>query len=389
MFDEVMSKLIPYTTVTRMVSALSVKFKESDVTEAALKYRGRLKTVDEHTRAPSINYRSGEYNCTCEDYEFTKQMCKHIIGLITWLREKHPEHFASFLEALGKPEMLKYATLPSTGTITTMTKTLDAMMDGGGIPASIITGFTGDPKIGKTWLAYQMCVASNLPTDMGGAGKPALYINTEADFLKPGVKETFAAYFRERTKRNFTIDFVFPRKLVDAFDLFGLGLDLKKSEKRVVPSVWDDTAPLACPIAELQRKKQYGLIVFDSMTNILKKDVPVPPNQNISSRATCINTLWGRFESIVEAFQIPMIVTHHCTKDPTSNAYGDPYGGDTVMYNMKHVIHLLHGTKDLFDRYGDGARRVMRARWPGVRSVTMPIILAVNMGFMDTPEALK
>jgi hypothetical protein len=59
------------------------------------------------------------------------------------------------------------------------------------------------------------------------------------------------------------------------------------------------------------------------------------------------------------------------------------------MYNMKHVIHLLHGTKDLFDRYGDGARRVMRARWPGVRSVTMPIILAVNMGFMDTPEALK
>lgn len=382
MFDEDDAKLIPFTSLERMVSALSVNITPSMLSSSGKKLTARIKTIDEHTRTPSINFGSGEWNCSCEDYQFRKQMCKHVVALIFWMKENKKEEFSQFLNALGKPEFLKFATIVPTGYLSFQVKILDDLTKGG-LPLSIVTGFTGDPRIGKTWLAYQMAVAANLPKEKGGLGGPALYLNAEADFLKPGIRERFYEYFKARFNQDFQIDFLFPRSIYTLFELFGLGLNLKKTEKRVVPSVWDDTSPLDSPISLLQKKMSYKLIIIDSMTSAFKKDIPVPPNQNISSRATCMNTLWGRFENIVENFGIGMIVTHHTTKDPTSNAYGDPYGGDTIMYNMKHVLHLLHGTKELHEKFGEGARRIFRARWPGLLPVLVPAILAVNSGFID------
>jgi len=388
LFDEQDAKLIPFTSLERMVSALSVNITPSILSYSGKKITARIKTVDEHTRTPSINFGSGEWICSCEDYQFRKLMCKHIISLIFWMKENKKEEYTSFSTALGRPEFLKFATIQPTGYLSFQVGILDDFTKGG-LPLSIVTGFTGDPRIGKTWLAYQTCVSCNLPKEKGGLERPALYINAEADFLKPGIQERFYGYFKQRFKQDFKIDFLFPRSIYTLFELFGLGLYLKKTEKRVVPSVWDDTSALESPISMIQKRMNYGVIVIDSMTSAYKKEVPVPPNQNISSRATCMNTLWGRFENIVENFGIAMIVTHHTTKDPTSNAFGDPYGGDTIMYNMKYVLHILHGTKELFEKFGDGSRRVYRARWPGLLPVSVPTILAVNSGFIDAIELPK
>jgi len=381
-FDEQDSKLIPFTTLERMVAALSISLRTSDITASGKKMTAKIKTKDEFTRTPSVNSGSGEYNCSCEDYHFKKMMCKHVIALIFWLKVNEKSFYDSFMTTLGRPEFQKYATIEPTGYLSFQVKILDDITKGG-LPLSIVTGYTGKPEIGKTWLAYQTGVVSNIPKEQGGLGRPALYINVEADFLKEGVQDRFHEYFKKRFNRDYQIDFLFPRSLVTLFELFGIGLELKKSPKRVVPNFWDETDPLESPIAILQKRMNYGIIIIDSMTSGFKKEVPVPPNQNISSQRACMNVLWGRFENLVENFQIGMVVTHHTTKDPTSSGFGDPYGGDSIMYNMKHVLHLLGPTKELSDQYGYGARRILRARWPGLIPVQVPVILAVNSGFID------
>lgn len=380
-FDEEDSKLVPFTTIERMVSGLGIQLTKRHISTSGFKYTAKFKS-QERTMAPSINYKSGEWICSCEDFHYSKRICKHDCALLFYVKKAKHEHYLSFLKAVGKPEFQRFASIKPTGFISFQMKTLDGMTKGG-LPLSIVTGYVGDPKIGKTWLAYQTGVACNLPKEKGGLEKPVLYLNVEADFLKPGVQERFYKFFKERFKTDFVMDFLFPRSIHMLFDLFGLGLNLKKTEKRVVPSVWDDTKPLDSPIAALLRRRKYGLIVVDSMTSPLKREVPVPPNQNISSRAACMNTLWGRFENVVENFGCAMIVTHHCTKNPTTRSFGSPYGGDSIMYNMKHVLHILNGTKALFDNYGQGARRILRSRWPGLLPTQIPANLAPNMGFVD------
>jgi len=382
-FDEIDGKLIPYSSLERMVAALSIELRDANVSETGTKLGAKIKSQD-RTITPTINYKSGEWNCSCEDFHYKKLMCKHVCSLLFWAKEKKNDLFMSFITALGRPDADRVSSVMPTGYLSTQSKTIDELTRGG-LPLSIVTGFVGDPKIGKTWLAYQVAVSCNLPKEQGGLGKPALYLNTEADFLKPGVQDRFREFFETmRFKQKYTIDFLFPRSAVMLFELFGLGLELKKTEKKVTPSIWDEGDPMESPVAALQRRRGYGLIIVDSMTNIMKKEVPVPPNQNISSRAACINTLWGRFENIVENFGVAMVVTHHITKDPTNDrSFGDPYGGDTIMYNMKHVLHILAPTKDIYDLYGQGARRVMRARWPGLLPTQVPVNLAPNMGFMD------
>lgn len=385
MFDVELSKVAPFTTPERMVSALSVKVTSKEVSHSGVKYTAKIKDATDRTIVPSVNVKSGEWVCSCEDFHFRKIICKHVIALILYLKESKTEDFNSFLTTLGRPEFKRYATNAPTGFLSFQSLTLNALTKGG-LPLSIVTGYVGNPKIGKTWLAYQTAVSSNLPPEKGGLGRPALYLSVEADFLKSGTQERFYKYFKDRFKQDFKIDFLFPRSIKMLFELFGLGINLKKTEKKVTPTIWDDTDPLDSPIAHIQRRMKYGVVIVDSLTAPLKKSVPVPPNQNISSRAACVNTIWGRFESLVEDFGIAMVVTHHCTRDPLSKAYGDPYGGDTIMYNMKHVVHLIHGDKIGYEKWQDSARRVLRSRWPGLTTLMLPIILAVNAGFCDPTD---
>ncbi|KAK3946126.1 P-loop containing nucleoside triphosphate hydrolase protein [Diplogelasinospora grovesii] len=64
-------------------------------------------------------------------------------------------------------------------TITTLDDTLDRAL-GGGIPTGYITEITGESGAGKTQFLLTLLLAVQLPPELGGLGRPALYISTEA-----------------------------------------------------------------------------------------------------------------------------------------------------------------------------------------------------------------
>ncbi|RYP51755.1 hypothetical protein DL768_002978 [Monosporascus sp. mg162] len=64
-------------------------------------------------------------------------------------------------------------------TISTLDDDLDRAL-GGGIPTGYITEITGESGAGKTQLLLTLLLACQLPPSLGGLGRPALYVSTEA-----------------------------------------------------------------------------------------------------------------------------------------------------------------------------------------------------------------
>ncbi|RYP58898.1 hypothetical protein DL769_008759 [Monosporascus sp. CRB-8-3] len=64
-------------------------------------------------------------------------------------------------------------------TISTLDEDLDRAL-GGGIPTGYITEITGESGAGKTQLLLTLLLACQLPPSLGGLGRPALYVSTEA-----------------------------------------------------------------------------------------------------------------------------------------------------------------------------------------------------------------
>ncbi|MFO8018971.1 MAG: DNA repair and recombination protein RadA [Promethearchaeia archaeon] len=65
--------------------------------------------------------------------------------------------------------------------ITTGAQELDDLL-GGGIETGSLIEFFGEYRTGKTQIAHQLCVNVQLPTELGGLGGNALYIDTEGTF---------------------------------------------------------------------------------------------------------------------------------------------------------------------------------------------------------------
>ncbi|POW06843.1 hypothetical protein PSTT_08703 [Puccinia striiformis] len=66
-------------------------------------------------------------------------------------------------------------------TLSTGSKAVDAML-GGGIQSQSITEVYGEFRCGKTQICHTLCVTAQLPTEMGGGGGKAAYIDTEGTF---------------------------------------------------------------------------------------------------------------------------------------------------------------------------------------------------------------
>ncbi|RYP03219.1 hypothetical protein DL765_010569 [Monosporascus sp. GIB2] len=64
-------------------------------------------------------------------------------------------------------------------TISTLDEGLDRAL-GGGVPTGYITEITGESGAGKTQLLLTLLLACQLPPSLGGLGRPALYVSTEA-----------------------------------------------------------------------------------------------------------------------------------------------------------------------------------------------------------------
>ncbi|MEM3390441.1 MAG: ATPase domain-containing protein [Candidatus Bathyarchaeia archaeon] len=382
-------RLLKYVDVRRLMDSLHYRIENFtvaggkvyasvvSVTESSEANR-RGQTGQGRTLSPSVDVETGKFFCSCEDYTFRKTLCKHVLALLRQMKKSDPDTFSRFIASLdgeGKPSMLETY-------VKTDVESLDRVILG--VPKGAVFGIVGEPKVGKTFLSYQIAV------NAVRGGCRALFVNTETDFPTEEIFNKYREIYGRRYQLDdVAVDVVNISSLVDLCKFFGLEVEFVEKGMKLDTSIHAisfDTSEVYNVILNMG----YNIVVVDSLTAPVKQAVPVPPNQNLPARATVINTLWGRFALTAEKFRIPVVVTHHVSKDPQSYSYGEPFGGDSVLYNMKFVVYVLNGAGAEKDAWKDEARRFMIYRYPGIpRRVIVPARLKKDFGFVSEPLPSK
>ena len=346
------------TTPDRVAAAFNIKFKDisrnSDVIYGIIE--------KERSIVPMIKPKDNKYSCTCEDFLYRKLLCKHLVALYLRLTDAEKEMFLNFKD-IG---------ISKTSYLSTGCEALDKLLQGG-VPRGILLGIFGESKIGKTWLAYQIAASAAKQT-----GKPALYIDTE-EFAFERLKEYFSKRFGDFTVHTTSITDI--HKLLE---FFGIGIELNLSEGgRIDALIKLQSESFNSPIYQLAKEMEYCVIVLDSMTEVLKRSIPTPPQQNFPARAAVINILYGRFEEIVSGLNATGIIIHHQSRNPMmSQSWGKPYGGPNILYNTKYLLQILPPRKADIEKYGERARRIIRVYWPGLEEEEVVCKLEKDWGYV-------
>ena len=78
-----------------------------------------------------------------------------------------------------------------------------------------------------------------------------------------------------------------------------------------------------------------------------------------------------------------VIFTNHAVRSPMMQHNIAPWGGDNLIYEVKHWIGILSPLKDQKDKYGDRVRRFYRYRFPYQEESIVLVKLEKDTGFVD------
>jgi len=294
-------------------------------------------------------------------------------------------------------------------TISTGVESLDEFLLGGfriGRPSLIY----GPKNVGKSLLSLQLSIRC-----AHFLKKPVLYIDTEAMWL-PDAYNLWYSYFKKRWNlpAKLDIDFKFIPSLFKLGRYFGIEYQVLATEKRqeimakfprrgkkegVKTSIQTEDWLERSPIWDDLKKKDYGLIILDSITRPLKSVIS-KSTQNLPARGSALDPLLSAFLDISNEKEIAVIVTNHFVISPMSrNPYGIPWGGADIEYFIKHIIGIIPSLKASRIKYGSfsgaGAdvqvsnvdpRLVIRHRFPGLLYDMLVVCIQKNYGFTDVPD---
>lgn len=264
--------------------------------------------------------------------------------------------------------------------VSTGSKVIDTVFPGG-FPAQCVSTVFSAYDVGKTFLAMQ--TACHLWSE---EKKPTLYVDTEKMFVQEDTQNRFKGYFKKRWRIEDEpqIDYVFPSNLMDLVSLVGKGLKLVTSEGQamITPNLWSITDEKHSPLYLRIKEGKYGLLFVDSLTEMIKNEIPVPPRQNFPCRSSVESCILGRLAPIAIDNNIPVIVIVHETRDPANVKFdtGSPSGGSALRFHSKHMLQI-RGTP------GKEDRTIMRYRYPGLisdrrKDAGLKATLAKDFGYM-------
>jgi len=260
----------------------------------------------------------------------------------------------------------------------TGSEVIDGLLEGG-IPYGATSGAFALPDVGKTWLTHQIA-ASNLEH----SNKGSLIIETEA--YKDKYYEKYSKVFYERFKvKGKKVDYIHVRGLKPLCELFGLEYTRDDSGKKVkiyikeIPEKKQKNFPLVLGDNVL---KKYSFIGIDSFSKPFKGEIS-GGTADFPARAQVSDRLFYRFDDIFMKHNIALFITVHASKDPVS-PFSKPhqYGAETLLFNCKFLLSLLHASKKEYEEWGTEGRRVELKRFPGTPPVTKSLHLKYNWGFV-------
>jgi len=322
------------TDPSRISKGMKLKVKHIEETDK------RITAVVKNDRDITcfVDLETGKYCCSCEDFKFRKVFCKHLVALLMATKKKK-----EVLEVLKNQKIEEI----KNSKISTGSETLDKFF-GGGIPGNAVTNIIGSSKIGKTTFAVQ--VASKLSIE---TGNPVIYLDTEAMFATVDARKRLVSVFEKRFNGNASIDFVDVRDISTFADYLGLMVEVNPTEKkkRLDAMINYDTEITESPLYELVEAMNYKMIVVDSLSALIKRTIPVPPQQNYPARAAIINVFFGRLDEIASKLNVPVVMINHISRDPTSFDRGKLFGGSAMIYNSKFIVQILAGSKSIYKKF--------------------------------------
>ncbi|EPX72127.1 RecA family ATPase Dmc1 [Schizosaccharomyces octosporus yFS286] len=213
--------------------------------------------------------------------------------------------------------------------ISTGSEALNGIL-GGGIQSMSITEVFGEFRCGKTQMSHTLCVAAQLPRDMGGAEGKVAFIDTEGTFRPDRIKAIAERYGLDpdQTMENIIVSRAY------------------NSEQQM-----DYITKLATIFAE---DGQYRLLIVDSIMALFRVDYS--GRGELSERQQKLNIMLARLNHISEEFNVAVFVTNQVQADPGAAlmfASNDrkPVGG--------HVMAHASATRLLL-RKGRGEERVAK-----------------------------
>jgi len=287
--------------------------------------------------------------CSCASYVFNKKPCKHIIHLIM---------------NVDKNKMKKKSDL---NRLKSGCEIIDDLL-GGGIPYGIVTGIHGKPMAGKSIFTYQIGVAN-----LNESADKTLYIDTEGireDDIR-GLLYKFGERFdvsKETIDKRFDIITTLGDSTLKSyqklFKMFGVMAKIEQSSGGKYTPKFEFSAP----ILDKKKLEQYSMIIIDSFSKPMKDSVGTN-TANLPARSQLQERLFGIISHIAVEYNIAIIINHHTSRNPTMPFgvdFGQPIGGDSIIYNTKYVLEFWDATNKIKKDSGFEleARRVKLIRHP-------------------------
>ena len=217
--------------------------------------------------------------------------------------------------------------------LTTGSQALDSFF-GSGIETGSITEFFGEFRSGKTQLAHQLCVTSQLPMEMGGLKKKdspppkAFYIDTEGTF---------------RPERILAMATRYPEQLDPSETLANISVGRAyNSDHQIV---------LADQVCRQAQTEEVGVMVVDSLTSHFRAEYI--GRGTLAARQQKLNSHIHGLLRGAEVAGMAIIVTNQVSAKPDM-FFGDPtspVGGHVVAHSSTTRVYL---------RKSKGTRRIAR-----------------------------
>ncbi|MFW9777216.1 MAG: DNA repair and recombination protein RadA [Candidatus Heimdallarchaeota archaeon] len=239
--------------------------------------------------------------------------------------------------------------------ITTGSANLDDLF-GGGVETGSMTEFYGEFRTGKTQIAHQLCVAAQLPREMGGlktddTAVKVIYIDTEGTFR--------------------------PERILNMAKRWDGVLDIKGTLKNIFHGRAynsDHQMVLAEKVARDMQTERIGLLVVDSLIAHFRAEYV--GRGTLAGRQQKLNQHIHTLLKIAEVGGVAVIVTNQVHSKPDM-FFGDPtapVGGNIVAHASQTRVYL---------RKSKGERRIARIADSPLLPENETVFAITGDGIMD------
>ncbi|PVX25274.1 MAG: DNA repair and recombination protein RadA [Candidatus Bathyarchaeum sp.] len=210
--------------------------------------------------------------------------------------------------------------------VTTGSNMLDKLL-GGGIESQSITEFYGEYGSGKSQICHQLCVNVQLPSEQGGLGGAALYIDTENTF---------------RTERIFQM-------------AKNVGLDPEEAIKNIIFAeayTSDHQMFLLENADKVIKENNVRLIIVDSLTSHFRSEYL--GREMLQERQQKLNKHMHMLIRLSRAFNAVAVVTNQVMSKP------DVFFGDGIHPVGGHIVAHTSHTRVFLRKSARGPVRIAR-----------------------------